>query len=115
MNFSTLRSGVALLPGTPERMKPIKEKKKKKIGPPSPDTAQTSVDPKAPATRLAGASAASGGKMSRAAKMRAVSRGDHQEQVNTALEKQQVYKRLQTDKMINGVFSIPFYLEFFSY
>ena len=75
-----------MLPGTAERMEPLKEKKKKKREPVATDS--SGVDQKV--SRNSTVPPAGSGKMSRAAKMRAVNRGDHQEQVRTALEKQQV-------------------------
>ena len=77
-----------MLPGTAERMEPLKEKKKKKREPVSTDP--SAVDHKV--SRNSAVPSAGSGKMSRAAKMRAVTRGDHQEQVKTALEKQQVFR-----------------------
>ena len=71
-----------MLPGTPERIEPLKEKKKKKL---PVDGSGDADDQKA--NKL---NALAAGKMSKAAKMRAVSRGDHQERSKTAMEKQQV-------------------------
>jgi len=79
--------GVALLPGTPERIEPLKEKKKK----PKPTADGGGGADEQKAHKLGALSAAAaGGKMSKAAKMRALSRGDHQEQSRSSLEKQQV-------------------------
>lgn len=79
--------GVALLPGTPERIEPIKEKKKKKKD----ETTDGIKNKNGPLS--------SGGKVSKAAKMRAVSRGEHVEQPRTALEKQQAKLQEMLEEM----------------
>lgn len=80
--------GVALLPGTPEKIEPIREKRKKKRDPDDEKSGKSGPP-------------SSSGKLSRAGKMRAVSRGDHVESTKTALEKQQVrYFILQSEVFV---------------
>lgn len=79
--------GVALLPGTAEKMEPLKEKRKKKK---EADAASTDLK-----TKLFG-----GGKnMSKAGKMRAMTRGDAAENARNSLEKQQAKLREMLDEI----------------
>ena len=85
--------GVALLPGTAEKMEPLKDKRKKKLkDAASPEEAETSKRQKPPPT--------SSKNMSRAAKMRGIQRGDLAENTNkSALEQQQAKLKEMLDEM----------------